>query len=220
MGHAMVSGGARASVPVTGIKLGDIAVGQLVKINENGSPVEFYVAKHDYESALNGAGRTLLVRKDLYKLDVIAYNYEYANGVMDAFYNGTYKASLDILVQTIIGKTTFYYTNSNLTLTTINRSVFQLSAEELGDSTYAKNKEGSPLPIYSVLRIAYYNGSTNYQWTRTLTPNKNFCDVMGTGQSNYFGGGSGNMGWRPCFTLPSGALFDDETMLFNGKVVP
>ena len=28
--------------------------------------MEFYVAKHDYESELNGAGRTLLVRKDCY----------------------------------------------------------------------------------------------------------------------------------------------------------
>ena len=33
--------------------------GNIVKINENNSPIEFYVAKHDYESELNGTGRTL-----------------------------------------------------------------------------------------------------------------------------------------------------------------
>ena len=31
-------------------QLGQVAVGTLVKLNENGSPVKFYVAKHDYES--------------------------------------------------------------------------------------------------------------------------------------------------------------------------
>ena len=40
--------------------------GSIIKINENGSPVEFYIAKHNYESALNGLGRTLVVRKDCY----------------------------------------------------------------------------------------------------------------------------------------------------------
>lgn len=50
----------------TGTPLSDIPEGTLVKINESGSPVEFYVAKHDYETGLNGAGRTLLVRRYCY----------------------------------------------------------------------------------------------------------------------------------------------------------
>ena len=40
----------------TGTMLSDFEEGALVKLNENGSPVEFYVTKHDYEPDLNGAG--------------------------------------------------------------------------------------------------------------------------------------------------------------------
>ena len=43
--------------------LAEMAEGTLVKMNESGAPVEFYVAQHDYESELHGAGRTLVVRK-------------------------------------------------------------------------------------------------------------------------------------------------------------
>lgn len=42
-------------------KLGQVSEGTIVKINENGSPVDFYVAKQNYESGLNGAGRTLVI---------------------------------------------------------------------------------------------------------------------------------------------------------------
>ena len=46
--------------------LGNKAIMSTVKLKENGVLVEFYVAKHNYESGLNGSGRTLLVRKDCY----------------------------------------------------------------------------------------------------------------------------------------------------------
>lgn len=44
--------------------LDNTSVGSVVKLKEDGVLVDFYVAKHDYESGLNGVGRTLLVRKD------------------------------------------------------------------------------------------------------------------------------------------------------------
>ena len=47
-----------------GIHLNTITPGAILYLNESGSPVPFYIAKHDYESGLNGAGRTLVVRKD------------------------------------------------------------------------------------------------------------------------------------------------------------
>ena len=52
-------------VPFVGsIPFSELTTGTILYINESGSPVPFYVAKHDYESGLNGAGRTLGVRKD------------------------------------------------------------------------------------------------------------------------------------------------------------
>lgn len=56
------------SVSLKGTLLSDLTEGSVVLIQENDIKAEFYIAKHDYESSLNGAGRTLLVRKDCYDL--------------------------------------------------------------------------------------------------------------------------------------------------------
>lgn len=219
MGHAIVSGGARASAPVVGIRLGDIAEGQLVKLLENGTAVEFYVAKHDYESGLNGAGRTLLVRKDCY--DERVWNNSnvnaYATSAIDTWLNGTYKAFLDSITQELIGETSFYYTPGNgvYTVSTLTRSVFLLSLAELNWVSSDFNAEGSSLPIALVLQEAHYNGSSVNFWTRSPRNNSAYYAGFIGGYAHC----SIEMGSRPCFTLPSGACFDEETMLFNGKVV-
>ena len=60
-------GGTAFTVPFSkGIPLSTITPGAILYLNESGSPVPFYIAKHDYESGLNGAGRTLIVRKECY----------------------------------------------------------------------------------------------------------------------------------------------------------
>ena len=228
MGHAIVSGGAMASVPAVGIRLGDIAEGSIVKLNENGSPVEFYVAKHDYESALNGAGRTLLVRKNCYDTrtwhssDVNAY----ASSTISTWLNNGYKNLHDISAQQAMNTSKFYYTpgNGSNRVTTLERSVFLLSIAELNKYTVSigyANKEGSALPIATVLQIAYNNGSSVTQWTRSPQTNNNYsaCFVSQNGDlGTWECSKSKVMMSRPCFTFPSGALFDEETMLFSGKV--
>lgn len=45
------------------VKLSEKALGSVVTLKENGTAAEFVVACHNYEAGLNGAGRTLLVRK-------------------------------------------------------------------------------------------------------------------------------------------------------------
>lgn len=224
MGHAMVVGGARASAPVVGIRLGDIAEGQLVKLLENGTAVEFYVAKHDYESGLNGAGRTLVVRKDCYDSrqwhspNVNAY----ASSAIDSWLNGTYKNLLDADIRGVIGTTKIKYTpgNGNNTVGTLERAIFLLSVTELGETAGHANTEGSALEIASSLQIAYMNGSSCAQWTRSPNTSNTYLAyyLSSTGSVNS-GSCSSAYGSRPCFTFPSGALFDEETMLFNGKVV-
>ena len=223
MGHAMVVGGARASAPVTGIKLGDIAEGSIVKLNESGSPVEFYVAKHDYESALNGAGRTLLVRKDCY--DTRAWHSSnvnaYASSAIDTWLNGAYKALLDADIQSVIGTTKFYYTpgNGSTSVTTLTRAIFLLSVTELGKTASYANTEGSALPIASTLQMAYRTGSAVVQWTRSpRTNNTSSAVYLNTGGNVSGNGCTITYGSRPAFTLPSGPLFDDEPMPFNGQI--
>lgn len=200
MGKAIVSGGAITAVPVAGTRLSEFAEGSIVKLNESGSPVEFYVAKHDYESGLNGAGRTLLVRK------ASAFLRDFNGGVSNA-YSGcrldqylieTYFPLLDPEIRQAVGETTFYYTvgNGNYTVTTLARSIFVLSVTELGLSASYAKVEGSALPIAGLLR-------TNNQHTRTPSTSdaKHSCQVInGTVYSQ-----NTSLGREcfPAFTLPA-----------------
>ena len=210
---------AEAKKPSTALLLEDIAEGSLVKLNEGGSPVEFYVAKHDYEPSLNGNGRTLLVRKDLHsKRAWDNSKSQYADSGMDVFLNGTYKAALDANVQTAIGTTTFYSVTiggSKGELSTLERSVFIPSVVELGGSG---GGEGSALPIRETLREnAYLDGTATTWWTRTTyaDDDEKAAYVSTTGNMSYLGV-TGSRGVRPCFTLPSSSVFNEETLLFEG----
>ena len=198
--------------------LGSYAEGTLVKINEDGATVDFYVAKHDYESALNGTGRTLLVRKDCYDKRVFDNsNNAYADSALDSWLNATYMQLLDASIQTAIGTTKFYYTpgNDNTTVTTLQRAVFQLSLTELGKSASYANTEGSALPIASTLQIAYLDGSAISQWTRTPRTSGNTYAyfLRSNGGTNSNSSNAVSYGSRPAFTLPSNTLVGDDMLI-------
>ena len=184
-------------------------------MNENGAPVEFYVAKINYEEGLNGAGRVLVVRKDTYddrvwhSSDVNAW----ASSTMLSWLNSGYKALLDSNIQEAMGTTTYRYTpgNGNNTVTTRSDAVFLLSVTELGQSRTYANTEGSALPIASTLRIAYHNGSATTQWTRSPNTNStgHACWLYSDGYASRDFCTS-TYESRPCFTLPSTTLVDDN----------
>ena len=213
MGKVIMSGIVPPLVaPVMGIKLGDIAEGSIVKLNEGGSPVEFYVAKHNYENSLNGMGRTLVVRKDCYdsrqwhRSNVNAY----ASSDIDSWLNGTYKNLLDADIRGVIGTAKIKYTpgNGNNTVGTLERAIFLLSATELNRSESWFNVEGTALEIASSLQIAYMNGSAVSQWTRSPSPDNAYYVVFLSTNGNVSRtvGGSA-YGARPAFTLPGTFAF-------------
>ena len=190
----------------SGIPLSTVALGDILMLNENGNPVPFYVCKHDYESGLNGAGRTLVVRKDCYDKRAFSSNKNaFSGSSMDTWINNTWLKLLDADIQAAIGTTKFYYTpgNNNNNVTTLQRAVFLLSLTELGKSGRYANTEGSALPIASTLQIAYRNGSAVTQWTRTPYT-FNSVDVYylftnGATDADFRGNSNGS---RPAFTLP------------------
>lgn len=189
------------------IKLSEVAEGSILLLNENGSLVEFYVAKHDYEAGLNGSGRTLVVRKDCY--DTRAWHSSnvnaYASSAIDTWLNSTYKGLLDADIQSVIGTTNFYYTpgNGSTSVTTLTRAIFLLSVTELGKTASYANTEGSALPIASTLQIAYRNGSAVVQWTRSPSTNNTYdAYYLGAGGVANSGGCTVTRGSRPAFTLP------------------
>lgn len=219
MGVVIMSGvGSKVTVPRTETPLSTFAEGSIVKINENGSPVDFYVAKHNYESELNGNGRTLVVRKDCYdsrKWHSSNVN-AYASSAIDSWLNSTYKNLLDADIRGVIGTTKIKYTpgNGNNTVGTLERAIFLLSATELNRSASWFNVEGTALEIASSLQIAYINGSAVVQWTRS--PSTDFA-----GRAVYLST-NGNVdndfcastyGSRPCFTLPSNIKIDDSGLV-------
>ena len=192
----------------SGKPLGDFSEGDITQLNEGGVPVDFYVACHNYEQSLNGAGRTLVVRKGVYdqrqwhSSNVNAW----ASCTMRSWLNGDYKALLGPEIQEAMGTTTYRYTpgNGNTSVSTRSDAVFLLSATELGKSESWFNVEGSVLPIASILQVAYKNGSTTTQWTRSVdtkdTRNAIYLSSDGIVYNSLctFSDGS-----RPVFTLPS-----------------
>lgn len=182
--------------------------GDIVQLPEGGKLVEFYVAKLNYEQVLNGAGRTLLVRKDIWERNIWG---DESSGTYDGSYidvrlNGAYKNSLGSNVQAAMGTTTFYCTENAVSaeVITLSKAVFALSLTELGWNAETANKEGSELPIAGTLQIAMYEGDANGQWTRspdiTDTGRANFVTALGKASTQRNGA---TFGYRPCFTLPS-----------------
>ena len=83
----------REEIITTGKPFSELTEGDIVKLKENGTLVDFYVAKHDYESGLNGAGRTLVVRKDTYD--------DRASAMVEDNGDGTYTLSSDFVSHTV-----------------------------------------------------------------------------------------------------------------------
>lgn len=200
--------------------LGNKSTGSIIKLKENGTLVDFYVAKHDYESSLNGAGRTLVVRKDCYDNRVWDNGNvnAYASSDLDSWFNSTYKNMLDADIRSLIGTTKIRYTpgNGNWTAGTLERAVFALSATELGQSASWFNVEGSALPIANTLKVAYLNGSANTQWTRSpFTVNTVGAVLLGSGGNVRDLYCVSSFGSRPAFTLPSSLYVSDDGSVFQ-----
>ena len=209
------------TVPSMGKQLSDYAEGDIVKIPENGVPVEFYVAKHNYESGLNGAGRTLVVRKDVYdnrqwhSSNVNAW----ATCSMRSWLNSTYLNMLDADIRSLIDTTKYYYTpgNRNWSVTTRSDAVFLLSAYELGESASWFNNEGTTLPNATNYQIANLNGSAVIQWTRSpYTRNIGYAGFLNSNGDVDFDVCTTTHGSRPAFTLPSTTKFNPDTNIIIG----
>ena len=195
--------------------LGDLAPGSVVYINESKSPVEFYVANHNYEDGLNGVGRTLLVRKALSSsLKFSASRNDYASSSIDDWLNDDYKTRFDASVRAAIGETTFYCREyPTEAATTLTRSVFLLSLKELGATSSTAVSEGSEVSIASTLKgIAYDTGGTARDWwlrTASLSSTSRAWYVAKDGDITT-ASVTGAKYIRPCFTLPDTTLVSDD----------
>ena len=198
-------------------QISDYAEGSTIKINENGSPVEFYVAKHDYESTLNGTGRTLVVRKT--QMTTFRFNdskdNDYANSSINTFLNGDYQQYFDDKTQALIGSTKFKYMvgNGDWTVKTLECTAFILSLFELGFTSTNTAVDGSALPIADVL----VNNITTDTWVRNpsgntstiktfyISSDKALDTAYPTAYNSIF----------PCFTLPENTKVDSNGLIIT-----
>ena len=147
-------------------EIGTLAEGTIIYLNENGSPVPFYVAKQNYEPEHN-TNRTLVVRKEAvtqgrWNNSIIN---TYNGSTIDTWFNSTYLNTLDSDVRTAIGTTNIPATSPyNSGVIRLEKGVFALSATELGESISTSNTEGTAISIAStVLGIV----ATGPLWTRS-----------------------------------------------------
>ena len=215
MGEVIMSGIVpKLKAPPT---LSSFAVGSVVKLSEGGVLKDFYVAQHNYESALNGTGRTLLVRKENYgtqwRWNTTSVN-AYATSAIDSWLNTSYPDVLGDAERAAAGTTVFYYTpgNGNNVVDTLERSFFLLSLTELGFSASYANEEGTAIPVAGLLTTTTYG-----QWTRSpYTNNKVNAHKVTAAQSASNDSVTTSLWFRPCFTFPATAQFDVETLAFKG----
>lgn len=133
---------ASCSFITTEYYLSDIPEGNTVLMDEGSNVVEFIVAKHDYESELNGAGRTLLIRKRYPALINWDSSWSaYAQSDINTWLNGEYLNTFSSAQKEAIGSTSFYYTPGftamdfsvgSSKVSTMSKAVFLPSAHEFG----------------------------------------------------------------------------------------
>lgn len=213
------------ATPMAGTPLSELAEDTLIKILENGSPVEFYLAKHSYEPGLNGQGRELVVRKGCFSQVL----YDQTTGVSDTndYMRSTfisacnsYISNLSEFVQSKIGTTKFpYYIVEaalnvgnhswyyNYTNTTGTAAIFNPSATELG-CTSNRSGDGTRLPNYRAILPSNVTSRTSapsrgsYQW---CFDSDGWSVQAGTLAPNFL----------PCFTLPNDLLVDQNLNLIE-----
>lgn len=133
---------AECSFATAAYNLFDVAEGGTVLMDEGSNVAEFIVAKHDYESELNGVGRTLLIRKRYPTLMNWDSSWSaYAQSDINTWLNGEYLNRFSSVQKEAIGSTTFYYTPGftamdfsvgSSKVSTMSKAVFLPSAHEFG----------------------------------------------------------------------------------------
>lgn len=199
--------------------LSSLAVGDIVTLNENGTPVEYLVVNQGkpsslYASSCNG---TWLLRKNVYGSGqwYSSQNNSYASSSIHSFLNNSFLNLFDEDIQASIKQVTLPYTN-------LSCKVFLLSYLEVGYLTGSITiSDGAILSYFdyrngpSGKRIAYNSSGNAVQWwLRTLDPNSTYG--VWTCMTN---GGADNTDptysfyIRPALVMPSNTGVNDDNSI-------
>ena len=220
------------------VKLGTKAVGSVLKLNLNGSPKNFIVVHQGKPSSLydDSCDGTWVLMQDIHSTrQWDGSNNDYKNSDIHSWLNGTFLNLFDANIREAIKQVKIPYHNGTGSSGSVARGanglsckIFLLSGYELGwttgDNPYFP-VDGAKLDYFTAgtgsaankKRIAKYNGSASYWWTRS--PYTGHSDGVWYvysvgGCSNYWYGNT--YGVRPAFVLPSTlSVSDDGTVSTN-----
>ena len=220
------------------VKLGTKAVGSVLKLNLNGSPKNFIVVHQGKPSSLydDSCDGTWVLMQDIHSTrQWDGSNNDYKNSDIHSWLNGTFLNLFDANIREAIKQVKIPYHNGTGSSGSVasganglSCKIFLLSGYELGwtksDSSYFP-QDGAKLDYFTAgtgsaankKRIAKYNGSATYWWTRS--PDTDFSYYVwnvnsdGYCSSWYY---NDTYGVRPAFVLPSTlSVSDDGTVSTN-----
>ena len=225
-------------------RLGNVSVGQVVKLKENGSPVDYLVVHQGlpssmYDASCNG---TWLLRKDIHsnrKWTTTSENNRFTTSVASD-YLPSLLSQFDENVQNKIKEVKIpYYNGVNSDADKIYSGasgfvckLFLLSMRELGflagDPSLSAD-DGVKLSYFNSgtsssannKRIANFNGSPCLYWTRSprLNSTKAVWEVRYEGYAIDVYGYNSPDGIRPAMVLPTDLLVDDSGLI-TGDTYP
>lgn len=182
---------ASCSFLTTEYYLSNIPEGKTVLMDEGNNVVEFIVAKHGYESELNGVGRTLLIRKRYPTLMNWDSSWSaYAQSDINTWLNGEYLNTFSSAQKEAIGSTTFYYTPGftamdfsvgSSKVSTMSKAVFLPSAHEFGGDCEGNDVFGwtKNSPDYK------YNEGTSFPQAKGILESMLAADNAATTDGSY-----------------------------------
>ena len=225
-----------SAMPRTGTPLSELADGTIIKINENGSPVEYLIVNQGLPSSMydTSCDGCWILRKEIAGLRTwdSSDSNDYKNSNLQAYLNGSWLSRYSAGVLSQIKQVKIPYWNGdgyNGSIATgangLSCKIFLLSGYELGWTTSDNSqfpRDGTKLSYFSSgsssaannKRIANYNGRTQTWWLRSpnIGSSRKVWDVDSDGHYDvtdlsYL---TYTLGVRPTLVLPSDILIDDN----------
>ena len=240
MGKVIVSGAGRMTAPSAGILASDLAVGTVVKLMEGNAAVEYLVVNQGipsnsdlYDVSCNG---TWLLRKDCHserQWDSSQTNV-YASSTINTWLNNNFFNNFGSVEQSVVKqvKIPFCVGGGDSTINSgasgLSTKIFLVSNREVGftkGAAYYYPTDGAKLDYFesgtsdsaNQKRVAWFNGSTVYQWLRSpyLDDGQQVWRITteGGALAHY---ATYTFGIRPALILPFTAKFDKDTKILKG----
>lgn len=226
----------RGAPPSLGTRLGDLEIGTIVHIKENGVYQDYLIVNQGlpssmYDSSCNG---TWLLLKDIYTTRTWGgSNNDYKNSDIHSYLNGTFLNLFDNDIKNAIKQVKIPYQNGTglggsvaSGANGLSCKIFLLSGYEVGFSTSDNSYflgDGAKLSYFSSgtssaannKRIANYNGSAAH-WGLRSPELYNSVNVWGVSSNGYWSRLSFSYtdGVRPALVMPSDLLVDDNNNIF------